>query len=359
MGDGDHGQALRDWKRTVTGSARRVLLAVFLLACLWTLAACSQELEGEGGAGEAEGQQSRAGSGSEVRSTGAERNDQEQAEIAGIGEEVAVGDVSYTVTSADRVTQLDDPYGLEEPLVGNFIVLSFTFANNGSEPVTVSDLGMYLYDDQGNQYETDSDGAFYLPEDEAMFMLDRVNPGLTQEVQTVYAVPPEAEGFELEVTSGFFASETARIDLESTSEAQSPENGDPAEMEAEAWEAVKDYYEAVNADDWAYTYAHRDSRTHSAFTELEWARRNQWFEDTNSTTSVPLSVDLDESTLSSGQPVVDVKRELIIDATGYSEIRDASFVYEDGMWVAQYPAEGMPMYMPEASFQEFVRANGG
>lgn len=263
------------------------------------------------------------------------------------------------MTDAELVSQLQDPYGLDEPLTGSFMLVSFTFANNSSEPATVSDLGMYLYDSQERQYETDTDAAFYLPEDTSMFMLDRVNPGLSQDIQTIYSIPPDAEGLELEVTSGLFASETARIDLSSAAEGQSSGSDGPVDMEEEAWAAVEDYYGAVNADDWAYTYTHRDSRTQAAFTEEEWAQRNQWFEDTSSTTSIPVSIDIDETTLSSDQPVADVERELIIDSTGASEIRDASFVYEDGMWVAQYPEEGMPLYMPGATFEEFVAANGG
>lgn len=341
-----------------------IAVTIILLGSLLGLGGCSGEAVNDEGASREEAQvRENQGSGQppqprEASGSGS-GTEAEQAEVFSIGEEVSVGEVSYTVTGAERVTQLEDPYGLDETLTGNFMLLSFTFANNSSEPVTVSDIGMYLYDEQGNQYETDSDAAFYLPDDKSMFMLDRVNPGLTQEVQTIYEIPPEAGGFELEVTSGLFASETARIDLESTTETRSPGSGDPEEMEDEAWEAVQDYYEAVNEDDWAYTYAHRDSRTHSAFTEEEWAKRNQWFESTNSTTSVPVSVDLDESTLSSEQPVAEVERELIIDSTGYSEIRDASFVYEDGLWVAQYPEGGMPLYMPGATFEEFVQANSG
>ena len=137
----------------------------------------------------------------------------EQQAVANVGEEVPVGDVTYTVTNAERVEQLEDPLSVEEPLTGDFVVVSFTFTNNADEPVTVSDLGLYLYDAQDRQFETDTDAAFYLPEDTSILMLDRVNPGLSQEIQVVYSVPPEAEGFELEVTSGFFASESARIDL--------------------------------------------------------------------------------------------------------------------------------------------------
>lgn len=93
------------------------------------------------------------------------------------------------------------------------MLVTFTFTNEGSEPATISDIGMYLYDSQDRQYETDSEAAFYLPEDKSFFLIDRINPGLSQEVQTVYSVPPDASGFELEVTSGFFATESALIDL--------------------------------------------------------------------------------------------------------------------------------------------------
>jgi hypothetical protein len=284
---------------------------------------------------------------------------QDQSEVASIGEEVTVGDVSYTVTDAERVTRLEDPYDVEEPLTGNFMLLSFTFTNNGSEPVTVSDLGMYLYDSEDSQYETDTEAAYYLPDDTAMYMLDRVNPGLSQDVQTLYAIPPDAGGFELEVSSGFFATETARIDLESEAQVQSSGSEDSTQLQEDAQQAVEDYYEAVNSDDWSYTYSHRDSYTQSVFTQEEWALKNQWFEDTNSTTSVPVGVELDESTLSSDQPTATVQRELTIDSTGASEIRDTTFVYEDGMWVVQYPEGGMTLYMPDATFEEFVQANSG
>jgi len=136
-----------------------------------------------------------------------------QEKVYGIGDDVEVGDVAYTVTNAEPASRLKDPLGFQPPLKGNYLLITFTFANNRSEPATVSDIGMYLYDSQGSEYETDADAALYLPDDKSLFLLDRVNPGLSREVQTVYAVPPEAKGFELEVTSGLFATETDRIKL--------------------------------------------------------------------------------------------------------------------------------------------------
>jgi hypothetical protein len=131
----------------------------------------------------------------------------------GIGDTVPVGDVSYKVTGAKRVRQLPDPYRIDPPMKGNFILITFVFTNNGNEAANVSDIGLYLYDSQNREYETDTDATMNLPQDKSIFLLERVNPGLTRTVQTVYSVPPDAKGFELEVTSGFWATESARISL--------------------------------------------------------------------------------------------------------------------------------------------------
>jgi len=131
----------------------------------------------------------------------------------GIGDTVPVGDVSYRITGAKRVRQLPDPYRIDPPMKGNFILITFVFTNNGNEAANVSDIGLYLYDSQNREYETDTDATMNLPQDKSIFLLDRVNPGLSRTVQTVYSVPPDAKGFELEVTSGFWANESARISL--------------------------------------------------------------------------------------------------------------------------------------------------
>jgi hypothetical protein len=256
-------------------SARGIAGIIVLLSILLVLAGCSGETESggadEGGGGQ-QAQQSQEESNPEAQSSEAtgqeEQQNQEEDETASIGEEVSVGDVSYTVTDAERVSQLEDPYGLDKPLTGNFVLVSFTFTNNGSDPATVSDIGMYLYDDEGNRYETDGNAALYLPEDTNMFMLDRVNPGVSQEVQTLYEIPPDAPGLELEVTSGLLSSETARIDLETTQTATDTSE-DTSEVDL-LQSFVDEYYAYVDAEDWQGTYSMLDEQTQSMWTESEW-----------------------------------------------------------------------------------------
>ncbi len=133
---------------------------------------------------------------------------------ASIGEEVVVGDTAYTVTNAQQETRLEDPSGFERPMTGNFLVVDFTVENRGDEPVSVSDIGLYVYDEQGRQFETEADVPLgYIPENKDLFLLDRINPGLNQDVRVVFSVPPDSQGYEMEVSSGLFATETRRISL--------------------------------------------------------------------------------------------------------------------------------------------------
>lgn len=254
---------------------------IFMVCVVLVLAGCSEETgssreaEGSGEQQSEQSQDTQEESGSEETAGETEAEDQqsqEAEETASIGEEVSVDDVSYKVTDAERLSQLEDPYGIEEPLIGNFMLVSFTFTNSGNSPATVSDIGMYLYDEEDNQYETDSDAGLYLPEDTSMFMLDRVNPGLSQEVQTVYEIPPDASGLELEVTSGLLASESARIDLESTqASSDTPDNTPEGSTEADLLQSfVDEYYSYVETENWEGTYSMLDEQTRSVWTESEW-----------------------------------------------------------------------------------------
>ncbi len=105
--------------------------------------------------------------------------------------------------------------GFDDPVEGNFIVVDFTVENRGTEPMSVSDVGLYVYDAQDRQFEAETDVPFgYIPENRDLYLLDRLNPGLSQDVRVVFSVPPDAQGFEMEVSSGgFFNAETRRITL--------------------------------------------------------------------------------------------------------------------------------------------------
>ena len=190
-------------------------LLVVLVIVLAALGGGDETAGGGGGGGGQPAQDSGQGQQNQAQGQG-QGQDQGQGARgpARIGQEVVVGDAAYTVTRAWRKTELRDPSGFDDPVQGNFVLVDFTVENRGEEPMSVSDLGLYVYDNQGREFETETDiplGA--IPENRDLFMLDRINPGLSQDVRVVFTVPPDAKGFEMEVSSGLFATETRRIAL--------------------------------------------------------------------------------------------------------------------------------------------------
>jgi hypothetical protein len=227
------------------------------------------------GKGKVEGEKPQPAASEQADKRVDKQADENPGKIYGTGDEVRVGDVAYTVTEAQSATELTDTYKIDPPKTGDFIVVDFLFANNGEKPVNLSDIGLYLYDNKDRQYETDSEMFGYIPEEKDIFLLERINPGLTQEAQVVYSVPPDASGFELEVASGFFQSEVARIKLGemlagASASGQADTSGDVPDSVASL---VSSYYDAVSREDWAATYSMLDSESQAVFTEDEWIQK--------------------------------------------------------------------------------------
>src|SRR3712207_8847276 len=56
---------------------------------------------------------------------------------------------------------------------------------------------------------------------------------------------------------------------------------EPVPSEAEVAEAAEDYYQAVDREDWAYTYANLDAATRAIYAEDEWFLKNRSEEHTS------------------------------------------------------------------------------
>jgi len=134
-------------------------------------------------------------------------------------------------------------------------------------------------------------------------------------------------------------------------EAMEPVNGVAAGEEVTA--AVEDYYEAVDRGDWSYTYDRLDARARELFTEEEWHQKNQWFADNEGLELSYISV---EATLSSGT-LANVRVDRTF-ADGTFLTRNTFFVYEERAWKHRLSAEEVDVFMPGASFEEFVNAQG-
>jgi len=129
--------------------------------------------------------------------------------------------------------------------------------------------------------------------------------------------------------------------------------GSGAEVsEASLIQAVEDYYQAADREDWAYTYEHLDSQTQAIFTEEEWAKKNEWFADTY---PAPLStLDVQVNGFAS-DPVVSVTVYRAF-TDGTSQTRNTFFLIEDGGWKHRFGQEEIDSFLPDASYEEFVAA---
>ncbi len=115
---------------------------------------------------------------------------------AKIGEPLRVGGITWVVQDAKTVTELTSSY--EKPVRGDFVVVNFTFTNEGKEAATLDTTSMTLVDSEGRRNEADPDKFGYIPDDRNIF-LENVNPGVTDQGQAIFTVAPGSTGFELEL----------------------------------------------------------------------------------------------------------------------------------------------------------------
>jgi len=133
-----------------------------------------------------------------------------------------------------------------------------------------------------------------------------------------------------------------------------PDSPDPAteDLETEAQAAAEEYYQAAGVGDWDYTYEHLDSETQGLFTREEWFLKNQWFADNG---SVVYHIESVERLGTSSGILVEVTLRLTYE-DGSSSMRATYFVLEDGEWKHAFGQEERDLFMPDATYEEFVAA---
>ncbi len=94
---------------------------------------------------------------------------------------------------------------------GKFISVRFTVKNLDSDMKTMTDLT--VVDNRDREFETFSESSFYIEDEEELFLLDNINPGISKTYTLIYEIPEDANGLMLEVTSLEFAGDREYIDL--------------------------------------------------------------------------------------------------------------------------------------------------
>lgn len=115
--------------------------------------------------------------------------------------------------------------------------------------------------------------------------------------------------------------------------------------------AVKDYYEAVDRQDWNYTYDNLDSDTKGKYTRDEYVQKNLYLAGVDPLAqSSPRIV----SEISTSSPVeVELTQTF---RSGLTRSRTTYFVREDGAWKHRFSQQDDDVFLPDASYEEFLKA---
>jgi hypothetical protein len=120
------------------------------------------------------------------------------AETASIEEPVTTGDVSWTITDANKVHEVSKYTFPPATEPGDFVTLTFEVENVSEEPVTLAEEELTLVDSEGRVYraEPDINDAFVEHEKNVLFgEASLLEPGQKKEGRANFQVLPEASGF--------------------------------------------------------------------------------------------------------------------------------------------------------------------
>ena len=278
-----------------------------------------------------------------------------------VGDAVEAGGVEATLNGVRVLptTDLDQP--VENP-DNRFFAADLTFENVSEGSVSVSSLLEFVLKNQEGYSASQT-----LHSRQKELAEGEIDSREKASGEIVYEVPPGSRGLQLDYKpfSGGDTHTWAIGDLRDVPVAPEPEEAappptepttdepttvEPAPSEAEVAEAAVDYYQAVDREDWAYTYANLDAATRALYAEDEWFLKNQYFADTEGLELATIDVVVETPTT---EPEVGV--------TVYRTFKDGTsidrytlFVQEDGAWKHRFTAEENAIFQPGLPYEDFV-----
>jgi hypothetical protein len=292
-------------------------------------------------------------------------------ERLGVGDSVEAEGVRATLNGVRVLpsTNFDRPVESPDNL---FLATDLTFENVSDEPLAISSLLEFVLKNQEGYSASQT-----MHTQQRRLAEGEITPGQKMSGEIVYEVQPDSRGLQLDYRP-FLQGDThtwyiGGVDALPRAEAPRPEapqieapqtqasqtassSASAAQVaagsETELIEAAEYYYQAVDQENWAYTYDNLDSLTRSMFTEEEWYAKNQWYADNEGLELSTINVVVNGST---SEPVVSVSiYRAFTDGTSIS--RDTFFVSEGGVWKHRFSREEIDIFMPGVPYEEFVAA---
>jgi uncharacterized protein DUF4352 len=320
-----------------------------------------------GSASESPQQQSapadQGGAGGESTEDGANASQSAKDEKLDVGASVEAEGVRATLNDVRILPTTDFDRPIESP-DNLFLATDLTFENVSDEPLAISSLLEFVLKNEEGYSASQT-----IHTQQRQLAEGEITPGEKMSGEIVYEVPPGSEGLQLDYrpflrgdTHTWYIGNAVALPQAEAPQTEAPEAGSasaspvpnqvPAGSETEVVEAAEDYYQAVDQENWAYTYDNLDSKTKALFTEEEWYLKNQWFADNEGLELATINVVVNGSP-SDPEVSVTVYRTF---KDGTSITRDTLFVSEDGEWKHRFTQEEVEIFMPGVPYEAFVAA---
>lgn len=183
------------------------ILAVIALAVVVTAVGGDEEgesSESSDDSGSEESAESDDSSADEGEASDEEDEGSEEAEVASLGEPVAVGDWEITVSSVgERTAQVGDEF-LSTDAQGEFLPVEVSLTNNGSSAESFFASDFVVIDADGREFSYSSDASLYSG-DAGLSILDEVNPGNALSGYLYFDVAETADIQKVHINDGWFA----------------------------------------------------------------------------------------------------------------------------------------------------------
>lgn len=183
------------------------ILAVIALAVVVTAVGGDEEgesSESSDDSGSEESAESDDSSADEGEASDEEDEGSEEAEVASLGEPVAVGDWEITVSSVgERTAQVGDEF-LSTDAQGEFLPVEVSLTNNGSSAESFFASDFVVIDADGREFSYSSDASMYSGE-AGLSILDEVNPGNALSGYLYFDVAETADIQKVHINDGWFA----------------------------------------------------------------------------------------------------------------------------------------------------------
>ncbi|MDC3417510.1 DUF4352 domain-containing protein [Aquibacillus salsiterrae] len=128
---------------------------------------------------------------------------EEEKKAFGLGQEVAVENLTYIVNGVEEQTEIKREYMDNITTSGKFLIIDLTIKNNDKEARFIDSEMFRLVDADGTEFSSNTEADMYINNGDLGFFMQEINPKMDMTGKVAFEVPADATDLQLQVSSGF------------------------------------------------------------------------------------------------------------------------------------------------------------